>query len=353
LLGQTIIGVDTSGGPNDGNIYLLCSVVRNSNSDPADVMFARSTDGGVTWSSPVRINDDAGTSAYQWFGTMSVAPDGRIDVVWLDTRDNPGTYLSALYYSKSTDGGVTWSPNERLSDFFDPHLGWPQQDKMGDYFDMVSDYYGARLAWAATFNGEQDVYFSYISDSTIIPVELVSFSASIAKNSVILNWQTATELNNYGFEIQRSTNGTEFYTIGFIDGNGTTTKLHNYSFSDKNLVDGKYYYRLKQVDYNGSYEYSNIVEIEFRAFDTYLLEQNYPNPFNPSTTIGFGIQDKTNVKITIINAIGEEVAVLLNEEKEPGYYQVEFNAANLPSGVYFYRLQAGSYIATKKMILAK
>ena len=353
LLGQTLIAVDTSGGPYHGNVYLLCSVARSSNSDPADVMFARSTDGGVSWSSPIRINDDPGTTEYQWFGTMSVAPNGRIDVVWLDTRDNTGSAISALYYSNSTDGGVTWSPNERLSDFFNSNIGWPQQNKMGDYFDMVSDYNGARLAWAATFNGEQDVYYSYISDSTIVPVELLSFSASAAANAVALKWSTATELNNMGFEIQRSNDGIEFFSVGFVDGHGTTTEQHKYSYSDRNLINGKYFYRLKQVDYDGSYEYSNIVEVEWRAFNSYLLEQNYPNPFNPTTKIGFGIRDKSNVKITILNAIGEEVAVVLNEVKEAGYHQVEFNAANLPSGVYFYQLRAGSFVETKKMILAK
>ncbi len=353
LLGQTIIAIDTSGGPYHDNIYLLCSVDRNSNPDPLDVMFARSTDGGVTFSSPIKINDDPGTSAYQWFGTMSVAPTGRIDVVWLDTRDNPGTNISALYYSYSQDGGTTWSQNERLSDFFNPHVGWPQQNKMGDYFDMVSDSSGACLAWAATFNGEQDVYYSYISDTTIVPVELISFSASIVSKTVTLYWSTATELNNHGFEIQRSNDGTEFYSVGFVNGRGTTTRQQNYSYSDKNVFDGKYYYRLKQVDFNGSYEYSGIVEVEFRAFDSYLLEQNYPNPFNPTTTIGFGLQEKSNVKITIINGIGEEVAVVLNKEIESGYHHVEFNAANLTSGIYFYQLKAGSFTETKKMILLK
>ncbi len=352
LLGQTSIAVDTSGGPFHGNVYLLCSVERNSNPDPLDVMFTRSTNGGVSWSSPIKINDDPGTSAYQWFGTMSVAPNGRIDVVWLDTRNNPSN-ISALYYSNSKDGGATWSPNERLSDYFDSHVGWPQQNKMGDYFHMVSDSNSASLAWAATFNNEQDVYYSYISDTTIVPVELISFSASILGKTVTLSWSTATELNNYGFEIQRSTEGIEFYSVGFVYGNGTTTSQQNYSYSDKNLIDGKYYYRLKQVDYDGSYEYSDIVEVEFRAFDSYLLEQNYPNPFNPTTTIGFGLQEKSNVKITILNSIGEEIAVVLNKEIESGYHTVEFNADNMPSGVYFYQLKAGSFINTKKMLLLK
>ena len=161
LLGQVWIAVDPSSGPNYGNVYLLCSV-NPIGTDPLDVMFARSTDGGQNWSSPVRINDDpTGTNAWQWFGTMSVAPNGRIDVVWNDTR-NDGGYDSELYYSYSHDGGVTWSTNEALSPAFDPHLGWPQQQKIGDYYDMVSDNSGAHLAYCATFNGEEDVYYLYI-----------------------------------------------------------------------------------------------------------------------------------------------------------------------------------------------
>ena len=353
LMGQTIIAIDTSGGPYHDNIYLLCSVERNSNPDPLDVMFARSTDGGVTFSSPVRINDDPGTSAWQWFGTMSVAPNGRIDVVWLDTRDNPGTYLSALYYSNSSDGGITWSTNQRLSDFFDPHVGWPQQNKMGDYFDMFSDFNGAHLAWAGTFNGEQDVYYSFITDSTIIPVEFVSFTISSNGKEVILNWSTATELNNQLFEVQRSFERNEFATIGYVNGKGTTTERQDYVYMDIIAADGKYSYRLKQIDYLGRYGYSEIIEIELRAFNSYLLEQNYPNPFNPATTIGYGIKEKSSVKILILNSIGEEVASLVDAEKESGYHTVVFNANNLPSGVYFYQLKAGSFIEIKKMILLK
>jgi hypothetical protein len=164
LLGQAWIDTDKSGGPGDGNVYVLASVARNSNSDEGDVMFAKSTDGGNNWSAPMRINDDIGTSNVQWLGTMSVAPNGRIDVVWLDTRDdNPGAYWSSLYYSYSLDQGETWSVNERLSEAFDPHVGWPNQNKMGDYFDMVSDESSAHLAWASTLNGEQDVYYGRIT----------------------------------------------------------------------------------------------------------------------------------------------------------------------------------------------
>jgi hypothetical protein len=163
ILGQVYISVDSSGGPTHGNVYLLASVERFSYSDPMDVMFARSTNGGLTWSDPIRVNNDPTSTDWQWFGTMSVAPDGRIDVVWLDTRDNPGTFLSVLYYAYSLDAGETWSDNYALSEAFDPHVGWPQQDKMGDYYEMFSDETGVHLAWAATFNGEQDVYYSLIT----------------------------------------------------------------------------------------------------------------------------------------------------------------------------------------------
>lgn len=162
LLGQNWVAVNTAPGPLYNQVYVLQSVRPFAADDPADVMFARSEDGGLTWSAPVRINQD-GEGNWQWFGTMSVAPNGRIDVVWLDTRDHPGTVMSSLYYAYSTDGGLSWSDNERLSEAFDPHLGWPQQQKMGDYFHMVSDNESAHLAWTATFNGEEDVYYSRIT----------------------------------------------------------------------------------------------------------------------------------------------------------------------------------------------
>ncbi len=166
LVGQAWVDVDITDGPGTKPIYVLASVER-FNGDPCDVMFAKSTDGGLTFSEPMQLNTD-GFGHYNWFGTMSVAPNGRIDVVWLDTRDDPNNFNSRLYYTFSEDQGTTWAPNEPLSPAFDSTVGWPQQNKMGDYFDMVSDNDYAHLAWANTINGGQDVYYSRISPEAII-----------------------------------------------------------------------------------------------------------------------------------------------------------------------------------------
>lgn len=190
-------------------------------------------------------------------------------------------------------------------------------------------------------------------DGTVLPVELTSFSAAIGNNIVTLNWQTATELNNNGFEVQRKIEASEFATIGFVQGNGTTTNPNNYTFTDENISNGNYFYRLKQIDFNGRYEYSNVIEVEVRSLDSYAIEQNYPNPFNPTTTIGYVLKEKSIAKLILLNAIGEEIYVLVNEELDKGFHKFDLNASSLPSGVYFYQLIAGNFVQTRKMILLK
>jgi hypothetical protein len=186
LTGQIYIDVDRSDGPGRDNVYVVASVKPYFNSDIADVMFNKSTDGAISWNnaSPVRINDDPDTTNIQWFGTMSVAPNGRIDVIWLDTRDHPGSDSSALYYSYSLDQGNTWNANEKLSDSFDPHIGYPNQSKMGDYFDMISSNSGVHLSWVNTLNGEEDVYYSFITPAAITGNKEISgdFNISVFPN---------------------------------------------------------------------------------------------------------------------------------------------------------------------------
>ena len=196
-----------------------------------------------------------------------------------------------------------------------------------------------------------------------LPVELASFAAAVNGNEVKLIWTTTTELNNQGFEIQRKFSANDFVTVGSVKGNGTTTSPNQYSYVDKLIDPGKYFYRLKQIDYGGTFEYSNEIEVEVRVLDKFTLEQNYPNPFNPTTTIGYVLKDKSNTKLTLLNAIGEEIAILVNDEQDKGYHKVEFSAEggsasggdglNLASGVYFYQLRVGNIVATKKLLLLK
>jgi hypothetical protein len=184
LLGQAWVAVDCSTGPTRGNVYALCSVT-NDPGNLANVMFSRSTDGGRTWSVPLRINDDSPTqNAVHWFGTLSVAPNGRIDACWNDTRHSANHSLSELYYSWSEDGGFTWAPNRPLSPPFNHSLGYPQQNKMGDYIGMVSLDESACIAYTATFNGEQDIYFVRAELPIIARAAQVGNAMQISWNAV-------------------------------------------------------------------------------------------------------------------------------------------------------------------------
>lgn len=190
-------------------------------------------------------------------------------------------------------------------------------------------------------------------DVAPLPVELISFRASVTNGTVTLSWSTATELNNKGFEIQKNTSCSNFVTIGFVKGAGTTTSANSYSFTDNSLFSGKAVYRLKQIDFDGRYEYSNEVEVDIISEMNYTLLQNYPNPFNPATTIRFTIPEKSNVRVSVTDVLGNEVAVLANGLTEAGSHSIEFNASDLPSGIYFCILQSGQLSESKKMVLMK
>ncbi len=193
-----------------------------------------------------------------------------------------------------------------------------------------------------------------ISHEAALPVELTSFTAALNGNKVDLNWATATELNNYGFEIERSVDNTDWQKIGFAKGKGTSAQAQSYSFSDKidALNGNNISYRLKQVDFNGEFAYSDVVNIASVA-TSYELTQNYPNPFNPATTISYSIVEKSNVKIEVFNSVGQRISTLVNEVKDAGKYSLNFDASNLSSGIYFYTISTPNFTATKKMTLLK
>lgn len=195
------------------------------------------------------------------------------------------------------------------------------------------------------------IYFS--ATVAPIPVELVSFSASTNGNIVSLNWETASETQNFGFEIERSVDNLTWTRIGFVDGAGNSTTLRTYSYSDNYTLSGIVNYRLKQLDFDGTYAYSDVINIELNPVE-FALMQNYPNPFNPSTVIKFSLAQDAKVLLTVYNVIGEKVALLLNNDLKAGTHQVEFNASYLTSGIYFYELKTNKgFESMKKMMLVK
>jgi hypothetical protein len=315
---------------------------------------ATSTDGGTTWvkdpSNPI-LNIGSSTSwDYDRAQTSSIIYNPNTSTYYMFYCG--GYFLSwKIGYATSPSINGPWTKNPNNPIFTTTPSGW---DSYYVSFPCII-YDGNTNNYKMWYTGNNASGAGKIglATSLVVPVELTSFTASADVKEVTLSWSTATELNNYGFEIQRKSLSGEFATVAFVKGQGTTTQKNEYSFLDKNLDEGRYFYRLKQMDYGGQFSCSQIVEVEIRMLDKFTLEQNYPNPFNPTTTIGFGIPEKGNIKLSVLNILGEEIRVLLNEEKEAGYHSVDFDASELPSGVYFYKLQAGNYINTKKMILLR
>jgi hypothetical protein len=188
--------------------------------------------------------------------------------------------------------------------------------------------------------------------SSPLPVELITFAATVRGSSVILKWETETEVSNYGFEIERSVND-NWGTIGFVEGHGNSNSPKDYLFIDNNLVgSSKFKYRLKQIDNDGKYEYSDEIEVEVIP-TVFALYQNYPNPFNPSTKIKVQFPQTTQVRLAVYNMLGELVSELANGEYSSGVHEFGFNAEGLASGIYVYRVESPNFIDTKKMVLLR
>ncbi len=277
--------------------------------------------------------------------------------VWIEFDNDWRTIDAAdeAYVEFTTDGGSTWSPVwsqvgvsvRNTHEAVDANIvaGQPAVQ-----FRLRSVQPGWDWWWVVD---NFCIYGSYV-----VPVELTSFAATVNEGNVSLNWATATETNNQGFDIERKLANSEFQKIGYVSGYGTSTESHSYTFTDKNISAGNYTYRLKQVDYDGTFEYSNEINVDVTVPLEFALDQNYPNPFNPSTTINFRLATDSKVSLKIFNVLGQEVETLINGNQAAGSHQVEFDASLLNSGVYFYRLEANSsggnkFVDVKKMILNK
>ncbi len=212
---------------------------------------------------------------------------------------------------------------------------------------------------AATGTTERIFIDNFTFDNPL-PVELTSFTALAQSNTVNLTWETATEVNNYGFEIERTVVGTthelslQWAKVGFVEGHGNSNSAKQYSYVDNSVRAGQSYsYRLKQIDFDGQFEYSSVVNVEVGVPMEFSLAQNYPNPFNPSTSIEYSVPSNEFVILKVYDVLGNTVSTLVNETKEAGKYNVSFDASNLTSGIYFYSINAGGFTQVKKMMLVK
>ena len=300
--------------------------------------------------------------------------------------------FESVFFIDSENGWVVDHLNSNTLHTTNGGNNWDTVGVSGNYIYFWNDLYGIVLDYHAVGNDvyltsdggnnwilkpnfvDRYLYSAYIDingiwiagmygtilhhDFSILPVELNSFSANLDNGNVILTWQTSTETNSHGFEIERSLDKISWITIGFIEGKGTTTEPQQYSYSDNrsDMSASEIYYRLKQIDFNGSFEYSDVIGVMITP-STFSLEQNYPNPFNPNTAITYQIPTEQFVTLKVYDVLGSEVATLVNEEKPAGSYELNFpatgGASKLASGVYYYQLRAGSFIVTKKMILVK
>ena len=338
-------------------------------SESGDVI--HTSNGGNSWveTSPI--------TSYRLFGIYF--PDSNTG--WVS-----GEYLGVPHVasiSKTTDGGTTWDTqsfgtDQYLQDIYfvddltgwavggtiggfgvatilhttDGGITWNQQNAPTNNTLLGVDFADVNNGWAVGMNGTVLTY------NNPLPVELISFSATVDGNDATLNWQTATETNNSGFEIQRqkineNISDSEWINLEFVEGNGTTTEEHSYTFIDKSILTGQYQYRLKQIDYDGSFEYLNEIEVEILSPLEFSLSQNYPNPFNPITTIQYSIPEAGFVNIILFNSLGEEIETLVDKFEEAGKYKISFDAGKLSSGVYFYQLRINEFASLKKMLLMK
>ncbi|MCU0413640.1 MAG: T9SS type A sorting domain-containing protein [Ignavibacteriaceae bacterium] len=348
--GLPITMCDISNSPYRGNVYVVWSDQRNGATD-TDIFMAKSTNGGNSWSAPIKVNDD-NTTRHQFFVWSTIdLSTGHLWFVFYDRRNTTGA-ATDVYVAKSTDGGTTFENFKVSESSFTPTSG----TFFGDYTNIAAWNGKIYPIWMRLQSGQLSVWIVKIQD--LIPVELNSFAADVKQGKVFLSWETATELNNLGFYIERrnidpADTETEWIEIGFKEGRGNSTERNLYRFEDHPLYDGTYHYRLRQVDYDGSFEYSNEIEVNLFTVKTFELSQNYPNPFNPTTTISFQLPEASFITLKVFDALGTEIETIAEGKYPAGVHEVNFDAKKLSSGLYMYRIISGSTELTRKMMVVK
>jgi len=309
------------------------------------------------------LSGDANTGSSTFFGGIDKVSELRYyEVGYLQ---NAGSSTSEAVYklspTYSTDDGVNPGNTDlRVAYSSDNRSTWNDAGPAGHTTDLTNvptTIASDSLAPIISVTTGTSIFVALAratgTATNPLPVELTSFSANVLGNAVELTWSTATEINNKGFDIERSSDNSSFEVIGFVSGFGSTTERKYYSFVDEKTSNGTYYYRLKQIDFDGAVHYSQVVSTDVSAPVQFELKQNYPNPFNPSTKINYSINEAGLVKLSVYNLLGEIVSIIVNQNQEAGSYNVEFDASNIESGVYFYKLESGNQVQTKKLMLIK
>jgi hypothetical protein len=350
--GLPITMCDISNSPYRGYVYVVWSDQRNGATN-TDIFIAKSTNGGTTWSAPIRVNDD-NTTRHQFFVWSTIDPStGHLWFVFYDRRNTTGA-ATDVFVAKSTDGGTTFENFKVSETSFTPTASI----FFGDYSNIAAWNGKIYPMWMRLQSNQLSVWVSIIEDSTIVPVELNNFAAIVNDGKVSLTWETSSELNNLGFYVERRNifsdkNEDEWIEIGFKEGRGNSTERNFYQFEDYPLYDGTYHYRLRQVDFDGSYTYSNEVEVNLFTIKTFELSQNYPNPFNPTTSISFQLPEASFISLKVFDALGTEVETIAEGKYPAGVHEVNFDAKDLSSGLYMYRIISGNNEITRKMIVVK
>jgi hypothetical protein len=315
-----------------------------------DINFRKSVDGGTTYLPAVTLVNPPGRDEY-WFDVKPFSfGSGGFDIIYYSDSITavPTTTTDRIYYTVNLYGMQSVPvPGEIVNQY---PLVWSPNNYAPQLVELYFSNDDAGVIYVADSSGSKMVVWDYLSN--YIPVELSSFTALVIEEYVQLDWITSTEKNNAGFEVQKFS-GSTWEKIGFIAGKGTTTERNIYSFTEKYQKSGSFSYRLKQIDFDGTFAYSEEVQVDLKVPGEFILLQNYPNPFNPVSKIKYNIAETELVSLKVTDVLGRETAMLVNEQQEPGFYEVEFNAASYSSGVYFYTLKAGKFSETKKMILMK
>lgn len=378
----------TQGTTGAGKIYFINKTTGWATSGRSII---KTTDGGENWFVQITHPSDTYTSIFfidslnGWATSFYIWQTTNGGNNWIQRTDVPIYFSDEIYFidtagfiiefrklHKSLNSGNNWF-TQLNSQYIIRSFGWLNKQHGFIVGDGVYETLDGGNTWNEILElrnvglrkfhapknyigystGYLGLIYKYL-DTLIIPVELISFSANVQGNIITLRWLTASESNNYGFEIFKSVDLKNWKKIGFIKGQGTSTLIGKYEFIDNVENFGKYYYKLKQIDYNGTFNFSNIIEVTVASPTNFKLNQNFPNPFNPLSKISFEIPVQSNVKIVLYDMLGKEIKVLLNGNFEAGYHTLNINAIDLSSGIYFYCMTTDKgYTSTKKLTIIK